>query len=66
MEGESIAPGNRDKTGGDRPVRVPSRDELESHTVGAINKDRPYNADLVIVDMGEGPIVVKDFAPKPW
>ncbi len=47
-------------------MRTPRRDQLAEQTVDRLREDRPYNADLLIVDVGDGPVVVKDFAPKPW
>lgn len=64
--GESIAPGGK-RHSGDEPVqRTPTRRELSNAVVDRLREDRPYNADLLVVDVGDGPIVVKDFAPKPW
>ncbi len=46
--------------------RVPSRDELEESIVSVLRTGRRGNADLYIVDLGEGPMVIKDFSPKSW
>lgn len=48
------------------PTRVPCRGELAAATVAFIQSTRPYQADLRVVDLGEGPLVVKDFAAKSW
>ncbi len=66
MDDESITPGTPAAPALDRPVRAPGRDQLAGKTIDRLREDRPYNADLLIVDAGEGPVVVKDFAPKPW
>jgi len=44
--------------------RVPSRDQLKQHLVAVLRKKRRRNADLYLVDIGDGPMVVKDFAAK--
>ena len=48
------------------PGRVPRRSELAASIVGRIKTGARGKADLLLVDVGEGPIVVKDFAAKPW
>jgi hypothetical protein len=49
----------------ERP-RVPRREELADGIVSVLRTGRRGNADLYIVDVGDGPMVVKDFAPKSW
>ena len=46
--------------------RAPRREELADSTIDRLREDRPYNADLLVVDIGDGPVVVKDFYPKPF
>ncbi len=48
------------------PARTPRRDEIASATVGFLNRGGPSKADLLLVDLGEGEMVVKDFAAKSW
>ncbi|MDX1390130.1 MAG: hypothetical protein R3344_13135 [Acidobacteriota bacterium] len=48
------------------PTRVPRRDEIAGATVEVMLKGGPSKADLSVVDVGEGPTVVKDFANKTW
>jgi len=46
--------------------RVPRREELKPRQVDVLVKGASNKADLTVVDLGEGPMVVKDFAGKPW
>jgi hypothetical protein len=46
------------------PRRAPRRDEIGPRTVGVLQKGGPAKADLLLVDLGEGVMVVKDFAAK--
>jgi serine/threonine protein kinase len=46
------------------PSRTPRRDEIESATVDVLLRGGPTKADLLVVDVGEGPMIVKDFAKK--
>ena len=46
--------------------RLPSRQELAESVVSVLRTGRRGNADLYIVDLGDGPLVVKDFASKSW
>lgn len=48
------------------PGRVPRRDEIAGATVEIMLKGGSTKADLLVVDIGEGPMVVKDFAGKAW
>lgn len=48
-----------------RPPRAPRRDEIERSTVGVVKKGTVSKADLLLVDVGEGKVLVKDFAAKP-
>lgn len=58
----------KDAKGGPRevPERLPERRELESATVEVLRSPGAFQADIRIVDLGDGPMVVKDFAAKPW
>jgi hypothetical protein len=46
--------------------RVPRREELADQIVTVLRTKRRRNADLYVVDLGDGPMVVKDFAKKSW
>jgi len=46
------------------PTRAPRRDEIASATVGMLRKGGRFKADLLLVDLGAGEMVVKDFAGK--
>ena len=50
--------------GGAEPRRVPRRDEVESREPRWLKRGARTKADLRVVDVGEGPVVVKDFAHK--
>jgi len=43
---------------------LPERAQLDAHEVGTIKKGGPSKADLRLVDLGQGPLVIKDFARK--
>jgi serine/threonine protein kinase len=45
--------------------RIPRREEIGSHHVAVLVKGASNKADLTIVDLGDGPIVIKDFGNKP-
>lgn len=45
---------------------LPSRQGLAESVVSVLRTGRRGNADLYIVDLGDGPLVVKDFASKSW
>ena len=47
------------------PMRPPRRDEIAAHTVGVLHQGSRFKSDLLLVDLGDGPMVVKDFATKP-
>jgi hypothetical protein len=44
----------------------PNRSELDSAAKEYLTKGAPFKADVTIVDIGEGPMVVKDFAKRSW
>lgn|GEM_PF-1527098 len=46
--------------------RLPRREELEAATVGFLRQGVARRADLRVVDLGDGPLVVKDFAGTHW
>jgi hypothetical protein len=45
-------------------MRVPTRTEIASCRIGTLRHGRSRKADLLLVDVGEGPVVVKDFSGK--
>lgn len=47
-------------------ARPPRRDEIADSTTSVLRSGDAARADLRIVDLGDGPMVVKDFAAKPW
>lgn len=44
--------------------RVPTRRDLDR--AGTLKRGEQNKADLLLLDLGDGPIVVKDFARKAW
>ena len=46
--------------------RLPSRSELDEAAKKYLTNGAPFKADVTVVDLGEGPIVVKDFAGRSW
>jgi len=46
------------------PSKLPRREDLEGVAVCWLKRAGPTKADLLLVDLGEGPLVVKDFARK--
>ncbi len=51
-------------TGTNNPRRLPTRAQLRGPSVRYIKRGRPHKADLLYVDIGDGPLIVKDFAAK--
>ena len=60
-----------------RPATLPSgggpdqgpgldRARIERGIVGYLRRGNPYKADLLLVDLGQGPFLVKDYADKSW
>jgi hypothetical protein len=45
---------------------LPSRSQLDSAPKDYLTRGAPFKADVVVVDLGEGPMVVKDFADRAW
>lgn len=48
------------------PRRAPRREEIETATVGVLQAGERDKADLLLIDLGDGVMVVKDFARKAW
>jgi hypothetical protein len=48
------------------PSRPPRREEIPAATVRVMLAGGRRKADLLVVDLGEGPMVVKDFGSKSW
>jgi hypothetical protein len=46
--------------------RLPSRSALEDAPKEYLTRGAPFKADVTVVDIGEGPMVVKDFAGRAW
>lgn len=49
----------------DLPGR-PARSQLDAAAKAYLTRGTPFKADVMVVDVGEGPMVVKDFAPRSW
>jgi hypothetical protein len=54
---------NKQQTEHQRP---PRREEIRDHIVEVLVQGASNKADLLVVDVGQGPLVVKDFGSKPW
>jgi len=48
------------------PSRPARRGEITAATTSVLRSGDAGRADLLVVDLGEGPMVVKDFATKSW
>ena len=46
--------------------RRPARSELDAAPKEHLTRGAPIKADVMVVDVGEGPMVVKDFAARAW
>ena len=46
--------------------QAPTRDEIAGATVAVLKAGSADKADVIVVDRGDGAVVVKDFAAKPW
>lgn len=46
--------------------RRPSRAEYDAAAKSHLTRGAPFKADVTEVDLGDGPMVVKDFAPRAW
>jgi hypothetical protein len=45
---------------------LPTRSELDGADKDYLTHGAPFKADVSVVDLGSGPMVVKDFAPRAW
>ncbi len=45
---------------------LPSREEFDSTQKKYLTRGAPFKADVTVVDLGNGPMVVKDFAARSW
>jgi hypothetical protein len=51
----------------DHPIpSLPRREELDAASRDYLTRGAPFKADVTVVDLGEGPMVVKDFAARAW
>jgi hypothetical protein len=46
--------------------RRPARSELDTAPKEYLTRGGPIKADVMVVDIGDGPMVVKDFAARAW
>jgi hypothetical protein len=46
--------------------RRPSRSELDAAPKEFLTRGAPFKADVMVVEFGDGQMVVKDFAPRSW
>jgi len=46
--------------------RRPARSELDAAPKEYLTHGAPFKADVMVVDIGDGPMVVKDFAARAW
>ena len=49
-----------------RPIGVPTREQLSQAKLEVLKLGEPDKADLLTVDLGRGPMVIKDFGAKRW
>ena len=45
---------------------LPARTALDEASKEYLTRGAPFKADVTVVDIGEGPMVVKDFASRSW
>jgi hypothetical protein len=45
---------------------LPRREELDEAPRDYLTRGAPFKADVTVVDLGEGPMVVKDFLKRSW
>ena len=45
---------------------LPTREQLDAAEKEYLTRGAPFKADVTIVDLGQGPMVVKDFAARSW
>jgi hypothetical protein len=53
-------------SGKDPIPRLPSRLELDEAPKEYLTRGAPFKADVTVTDLGDGPMVVKDFASRAW
>lgn len=66
FQGPNIPSGGAADNARRLPRRAPTRAELPAAIVGVLQPGEPDKADVVLADLGDGPMVVKDFASKAW
>ena len=58
------------EVGGDTSIpgqlRKPTREELDAAPKAYLTRGAPFKADVVVIDLGSGTIVIKDFAGRAW
>jgi len=52
--------------GKDLVPSLPTRSELDAAPKNYLTAGAPFKADVIVVDLGNGPMVVKDFAARSW
>ena len=60
----NIPSGKKGNTSNPSGPALPTRGQLDAHEVGVVKAGGPTKADLRLIDLGQGPLVVKDFARK--
>ena len=45
---------------------LPTRSELDQATKEYLTRGAPFKADVTVVDVGNGPMVVKDYSQRSW
>jgi hypothetical protein len=45
---------------------LPTRADLDASDQKFLTQGAPFKADVTVIDVGEGPMVVKDFAKRSW
>ena len=53
-------------SGKDAIPGLPTRPELDTAPKTYLTRGAPFKADVTVVDLGEGPMVIKDFAARSW
>jgi hypothetical protein len=54
------------ETSASSPPRRPTRDELDAAPKQHLTRGAPFKADVFVIDLGSGAMVVKDFAGRAW
>lgn len=65
-DSRTIAPARKADNRRRAPIRKPSRSELARSPREVLVDGAASKADVYVVDLGQGPMVVKDFDAKPW